>query len=71
MTEHAQDNALADLVEAFGHYSESELQAFLALMPIAEAQPAVPVGDRVVFDWSASASVATRESGSVVQAVRA
>lgn len=37
MTENALDDALADLVEAFGHVSEAELQAFLDGTPRSDA----------------------------------
>lgn len=48
VSDHAADRALADLVDAFGHYSDAEMQAFLDATPF-EAEmrcgvsPAKPV----------------------------
>ncbi len=49
MTENALDDALADLVEAFGHVSEAELQAFLDVTPRLDAGLAATEGGSGVF----------------------
>lgn len=36
------DDALTYWVEAFGHYTEAEIEAFLAATPTTEAAPALP-----------------------------
>ncbi|MBB2962785.1 hypothetical protein [Methylobacterium sp. R2-1] len=71
MTENALDDALADLVEAFGYFSEAELQTFLDVMPPAGARLSVPASDRGVLDCPASVSVASREAFDFAQAARA
>ncbi|WP_060768879.1 hypothetical protein [Methylobacterium sp. AMS5] len=68
--DHAADRALADLVDAFGHYSDAEMQAFLDATPsVAEmgcaVSPAKPAGP----EWLAAARFAGREVA--VQAARA
>lgn len=71
MAENALDDALADLVEAFGSFSEAELQAFLDATPCSDAPLTVPPSKRIVFDWSTPAGVAPSEVLGVVQAARA
>ena len=71
MTENALDDALAYLVEAFGHVSEAELQAFLDGTPRAGADLAATAGDPSLLAWPAAASVASREAFGVVQAAPA
>ncbi|CAO4133659.1 hypothetical protein [Methylorubrum extorquens] len=68
--DHAADRALADLVDAFGHYSDAEMQAFLDATPFAAemrcgVSPATPAGP----EWLAAAGFAAGEVA--VQAARA
>ncbi len=66
------DNALADLVEAFGHYSEAELHAFLDATPsLAEPRDAASPVDSVTPEWLAASGFARRETPVAVQAARA
>ncbi|KQQ25075.1 hypothetical protein ASF53_22740 [Methylobacterium sp. Leaf123] len=70
ISDHAPDRALADLVDAFGHYSDAEMQAFLDATPFAAemrcaASHAKPTGP----EWLAAVGLAGREGA--VQAARA
>ena len=70
VSDHAADRALADLVDAFGHYSDAEMQAFLDATPFAaemrcEVLPAKPAGP----EWLAAAGFAAGEIA--IQAARA
>ncbi|APX83549.1 hypothetical protein BV511_01580 [Methylorubrum extorquens] len=70
VSDHAADRALADLVDAFGHYSDAEMQAFLAATPFAAemqcgVSPAKPAGP----EWLAAAGFAAGEVA--IQAARA
>ena len=71
MTENALDDALAYLVEAFGHVSEAELQAFLDATPRVQARLTGPASYRGVFDWPVVANAAPAEAFDVAQAARA
>jgi hypothetical protein len=71
MTENALDDALADLVEAFGHVSEAELQAFLDVTPRSGADLSATTNGPGAFPWPARASVAPRDAFGAVQAARA
>jgi len=72
VSDHASDRALADLADAFGHYSDAEMQAFLDATPftaetrfaVSSAKPAGPV-------WLVAADFARREVPVAVQAARA
>lgn len=60
MAQTAFDHALADLAEAFGDYSEAELQTFLDATPTEPRIAAYPIG-AVMPDWlSASSPRSTR-----------
>lgn len=70
VSDHAADRALADLVDAFGHYSDAEMQAFLDATPFAAemrcgVSPAKPAG----LEWPTAAGFAGREVA--IQAARA
>ncbi|HEV2543165.1 MAG TPA: hypothetical protein VGU70_10465 [Methylobacterium sp.] len=71
MTENALDDALADLVEAFGHVSEAELQAFLDGTPRSDAGFAVTESGSGVFPLPTPASVAARDVFGAIQAASA
>ncbi len=68
----ARDDALADLVEAFGYYSDAEIQAFLDATPSAvetDARLAAP-GLLVASRFAPREAAAVMPTGRV-QAVRA
>lgn len=70
VSDHVADRALADLVDAFGHYSDAEMQAFLDATPFAAemrcgVSPAKPAGP----EWLVAAGIAGGEVA--VQAARA
>ncbi len=72
MAERALDDALADLAEAFGHYSDAEIQAFLDATPSTietDARPAAP-GLLVASRFASREAAAVMPAGRV-QAVRA
>ncbi len=71
MTENALDDALADLVEAFGHVSEAELRAFLEGTPRLDAGLTTTADGPGVFPWPIPASVTPRDVFGAVQAARA
>jgi hypothetical protein len=69
---HASDRALADLVDAFGHYSDAEMQAFLDATPFtAETRFGVSSARLAGPAWLAAADFARREVPVAVQAARA
>ena len=70
MAQAAFDHALADLAEAFGHYSEAELQTFLDATPMEPRITAYPVG-AVMPEWLSASSSALRETLVAIQAARA
>ncbi|ACB79328.1 hypothetical protein Mpop_1156 [Methylorubrum populi BJ001] len=70
MAQTAFDHALADLVEALGHYSEAELQTFLDATPTEPRIAAYPIG-AVMPDWLSASSPALRETSAAIQAARA
>lgn len=70
MAQAAFDHALADLAEAFGHYSEAELQAFLDTTPT-EPRIAASLIGAVMPDWLSASSPALREAPAAIQAARA
>ena len=70
VSDHAADRALADLVDAFGHYSDAEMQAFLDATPFAaEMRCGVSPAKPVEPEWLAVAGFAASEIA--IQAARA
>lgn len=66
------DHALADLVEAFGHYSKAELQAFLDATPPADMDFDAAAADPVATaGWLGIEGFASGEAQGPVQAARA
>lgn len=66
------DDALSDLVDAFGHVSEAEIQAFLDKAPAAPALAASPRSDApVAFGNLAAIGIPSRISAQPDQAARA